>query len=95
MNSLSRLTMRMIVHDSVWSAVLPQKTPCLFRMATKSSLQGSAAAEFHVYIQDDNHDKENFSLYILTWKEGATSCSHDFACVTAIELLSRDHRKLP
>ena len=30
-------------------------------MAAKSSLRGSAAAsEIHVYIQDDNHDKENF-----------------------------------
>ena len=29
-------------------------------MAAKSSLRGSAAAsEIHVYIQDDNHDKEN------------------------------------
>ena len=29
-------------------------------MTTKSSLPGSAAAsEIRVYIQDDNHDKEN------------------------------------
>ena len=125
-------------------------------MAAKSSSRGSAAAsEIRVYIQDDNHDKENiedqdniekmsseasvnsqeleetpqkkkcitkrssvkkgnaarwsndlilrltdeyeaqpcpweaiFSVHIFTRKEPGTSCSRDFACVTAGELSS-------
>ena len=64
-------------------------------MADKSSSQGSAAAsEIRVYIQDDNHDKENFCFYFLTRKEPGTSCSRGFACVTASELSSRDYSKL-
>ena len=43
----------MIVFGQLFSAVS-------FKMAAKSSSRGSAAAsEIRVYIQDDNHDKEN------------------------------------
>ena len=48
------------VWDSFWSAVFPENRWASFKMAAKSSSQGSAAAwEIRVDIQDDNHDKQN------------------------------------
>ena len=50
----------MIVHDSFSVSCFPQKSAGSFKMAATSSSRGSAAAsEICVYIQDDNHDKEN------------------------------------
>ena len=56
-DSFSRLTKRMIVRDISWVSCFPRKSA---EMAAISSSRGSAAAsEIRVYIQDDNHDKEN------------------------------------
>ena len=52
-DSLSRFTTRMIVHDSFWSAVFPEN-----RWARKF-LASATASEIRVYIENDNHDKEN------------------------------------
>ena len=44
----------------VFGQLLPPKSAGSFKMATKSSSQGSATAwEIRVDIQDDNHDKQN------------------------------------
>ena len=54
-DSLSRLTTRMIVHDSLW-----QLFSAGFKMAAKRSSRGfGAASQIGVYIQNDNHDKEH------------------------------------
>ena len=54
-------------------------------MAAKSFSQGTfAASEIHVYIQDDNHDKENIEHQVNIEKIS----SQLTACVTAGELLS-------
>ena len=59
-HGFSRLTTRMIVHDNSLVSCLPRKLAGSFKMAAISSSGGSAAAsEIRVYIQDDNHDKEN------------------------------------
>ena len=60
-DSFPRLTARMIiVHDSFWSAVFSENRRARLKWPPKGSSRGSAAAsEIHVYIQDDNHDKEN------------------------------------
>jgi len=59
-DSFSRLTTRMIVHDSFSVSCFPRKSAGSFTMAVISSSRGSAAAsEIRLYIQDDNHDKEN------------------------------------
>ena len=47
-DSFPRLTTRMIVHDSFWSAVFPKHQWAHLKWK-----------EIRVYIQDDNHDKEN------------------------------------
>ena len=44
----------MIVHDSFSVSCFPRKSAGSFKMAATSS-----ASEIRVYIQDDNHDKEN------------------------------------
>ena len=54
-------------------------------MAAKSFSQGTfAASEIHVYIQDDNHDKENIEHQVNIEKIS----SQLTACVTAGELSS-------
>ena len=59
-HDFSRLTARMIVHDNFSVSCFPRKSAGSFEMAAMSSSRGSAAAsEIRVYIQDDNHDKEN------------------------------------
>ena len=59
-DSFSRLTKRMIVRDISWVSCFPRKSAGSFEMAAISSSRGSAeASEIRVYIQDDNHDKEN------------------------------------
>ena len=58
-DSFSRLTTRMIVHDSISVSCFPQTSAGSCKMAARSSSRGStAASEIPVYIQDD-HDKEN------------------------------------
>ena len=58
-DSFSRLTTRMIVHDSFSVSCFPPKSAGSFKMVAISSSRGSAAAsEIRVYIQDDNHDKK-------------------------------------
>ena len=50
----------MIVRDSFPVTCFPRKSAGSFKMAAISSTRGSAAApEIRVYVQDDNHDKEN------------------------------------
>ena len=60
-DSLSCLTTRMMVHDSLCMVrCFLRKSAGLFKMAAKSSSWGSAAtSEICVYFQGDNHDKEN------------------------------------
>ena len=59
-DSFLRLTTHMIVHDSFWSAVFPENQRARLKWPPNGSSRGSAAAsEIRVYIQDDNHDKEN------------------------------------
>ena len=54
-------------------------------MAAKSFSQGTfTASEIHVYIQDDNHDKENIEHQVNIEKIS----SQLTACVTAGELSS-------
>ena len=56
-DSLSRFTTLIMI---VFGQLFSRKSAGSFKMAAKSSSRGSAAAsEICVYIQDDNHDKEN------------------------------------
>ena len=59
-DSLPRLTSRLIVHGSFWSAVFPENRRARLKWPPKCSSRGSAAvSDTRVYIYDDNHDKEN------------------------------------
>ena len=53
-DSFSRLTTRMIVHDSFSVSCFPRKLAGLFKMAAKSCSRGSS--ESSVYVEDDNPD---------------------------------------
>lgn len=58
-DSFSRLTTRMIAHDSFWSG-FSRKSAGSFKMASKSSSRGSASAsEIRFYTQDNNNEKKN------------------------------------
>ena len=60
-DSLTRLTTRMIVHNSFWSSVFPENRQARLKWPPITS-RGTTLLSFSnscLYIQDDNNDKEN------------------------------------
>ena len=96
-DSFSRLTTRMIVHDSFSVSCFPRKSAGSFKMAAKSCSSNKlitskqAAALFRrdkfILLQFVFYGKP-FSIYIFTREEPGTSCSRDFARATAGKLSS-------
>ena len=87
-DSFSRLTTGMIVNDSFWSVVFPEnRRACLKRppkVPRESETQSQLQKFVFIYIQDDNHVKEN-----IEDQDNKEKISSQLAvCATAGELSS-------
>ena len=82
-DSFSRLTTRMIVHDSFSVSCFGNHWP---NSGQKTCCRSLSSRKIHTYTSLSYG--RPFSIHIFTRKELGTRCSLDFACVTAGELSS-------
>ena len=82
-DSFSRLTSRMIVHDSFSVSCFGNHWP---DSGQKTCWHPLSLRKIHTFTNLSYGMP--FSICIFTWKELGTCCSRDFACTTAGELLS-------
>ena len=82
-DSLSRLTTRMIVHDSFSVSCFGNQWP---DSCQKTCCRPLSSRKTHTFTSLSYGT--SFSIHIFTRKELGTRCSRDFACSTAGELSS-------
>ena len=82
-DSFSRLTTRMIVHDSFSVSCFGNHWP---DSGQKTCYRSLSSRKIHTFTTLSNGTP--FSIHIFMRKELGTRCSRDFACATASELSS-------
>ena len=82
-DSFSRLTTRMIVHDSFSVSYFGNQWP---ESGQKTSCRPLSSRKIHTFPCLSYGTP--FSIRIFTWKKLETRCSRDFACATVGELSS-------
>ena len=82
-DSFSRLTTRMIVHDSFSVSCFGNHWP---DSGQKTCCRPLSARKIHTFTSFSHGTP--FSIQIFTWKKLGTRCSRDFACATPGELSS-------